>query len=325
MDSKQKEYLWISVMAGFYMLTGFMGIYDMGQMILWPVFAIPMSLMVIKTKQKEVLGFISLMLAIIISVISTGGVDLIIMSGFLLFIIVPAFVFGVLYCQKTNMSKIIIVTTLVIFLDSIIFLAVASLSGVDYLSAYFSSLDAFQNSWNNTLKDMQIQGLLPDVENAEKLYAQVMAQAILQAKRTYPATLFIASLVTSALHLLMVQLIARIGSWKRPAMKEVVNVRLSPVSVWIFIGLWAMSPKTARPDGVWLFATESMLGILLALFQIAGFIAMVVLVMKINTNKLFRTLLIVMGVFAFVFNPILLVIIGCLDSLFNFRKVETLI
>lgn len=324
MDSRQKEYLWISIMTGFYILTGAMGIYDVSQIVLWPIFAIPMSLLLIKTKQKEAIGFIGVMLCVIISIISTGGLNLIVISGFLLFILVPAFVVGILYCKETNISKIIIVTTTVMFLDSIIFLAIASFSGVDYLDVYFSSLDAFQSSWNATIRDMKAQNLLPEIEDAEKVYAQVMGQAILQAKRTYPATLFIGSLVTSSLHLFMIQLVARMRSWKRPDIKEMVNVSLSPVSVWIFIGLWIIGPKIGG-DGIWLFAAESMVSILLTLFQIMGLMSMIVLVMKINTKKLFRTLLIVMGVLSFVFNPILLVVIGCLDSLFNFRKVETLI
>ena len=43
MNWKQKDYLWISIITGFYLATGLLGVYDIGQLILWPIFALPMT------------------------------------------------------------------------------------------------------------------------------------------------------------------------------------------------------------------------------------------------------------------------------------------
>ncbi|NLI90063.1 MAG: DUF2232 domain-containing protein [Epulopiscium sp.] len=325
MDSKQKEFLWMSITIGFYILTGYIGVYNISQMMLWPIFAVPMSLVLIKTRRKELIGTMGIILSIIISFINTGTLDPMIISAFLLFILIPSLIFGTLYCEEKNIPKIIIVTTVVIFLNGIIYLIISRFLGTNYLEAYYNGLDKMQNIWNKQLSDMKAQNILPDMENAEKIYAQTMAKFIRQAKRTYPAMLFIKSLITSTIHLFLIQLIAKIRSWQRPEVKEIYNVKLSSVSAWVFMGLWLLISKKGDIDSASVFAAESMLSILFALFQIIGFICLVALIKKLTIKKVFRVLLIVISVFWLIFNPILLAVFGFLDSLFNFRKVDTLI
>ena len=324
MDSKHKEYLWVGIVIGFYVLTGYFGVYDISQMILWPILAMPMSLLLVKTGEKEVVALVGVMLSIIISVISTGGLHPIVISVFLLFILAPSFVFALLYRKKENIPKIIILTTLVVFLNGIIFLIFTKLLGIDYLDIYFSGLDGIQMIWNEYLADVEVQKLLPEGEDIE-MYARAMTRTILQAKRTYPATLFTIGLVTSTMHLLITQLIARIGSWERPAMSEILRVGLSPAAAWVLLGLWIVTIQMGNTDNTMVFATESMLSVLFTLFQIMGLISMIVMIKRIGTRKIYRILLTAISIFWLLFNPTLLVMIGCMDSIFNFRKVKTLI
>lgn len=72
MNSKNKEVILVNIVIIFYVLTGFMGVYSISQMILWPILAIPMSLLLIKTGKKEVVGLVGVLLSVIISFLSTG-------------------------------------------------------------------------------------------------------------------------------------------------------------------------------------------------------------------------------------------------------------
>lgn len=325
MKPKQKEIMWISIVIAFYLLTGFLGIYNISQLIMWPIFAIPMSLFLIKTGQKEVVALLGVMLSVSISFITTGTFDPVIISAFLLFILAPAFIFGVLYRKKINIPLIIINTTITVFLNSIIFLTFSRVLGTDYLEIYFSSLDTLQGIWNESFTNPEVQQLLPEGENVLEMYAQIIGKMVLQAKRTYPATLFTTALTGTTVHLLVVQLIARIGSWERPAMREILNVGLSPVAAWVLVGLWIVGSQVGSIDSTITFASESMLVVLFTLFQIIGMISIIVMTLKLSAKTIIRTVLIGISVFWLIFNPTLLVIVGCLDSMFNVRKVKTLI
>ena len=325
MNSRQKEYLWLFVMMMFYILTGSWGVYSIGLVFTWPLFAIPMSLFLIKTKQKELTALVGVILSVAISFISTSMFSPLVVAAFLLFIVMPAIVFSILYQKKVMIPQIIIVTTMVYFSGLIVFLTVAKLLGVDYSEVYFDSLDIMQDIWNRSLADVQAQELLPPGEDVLEISMKYIASAILVAKRTYPASLFIISLVTSTIHLLIVQLIARIRSWSRPAMKEILNVGLSPAAAWILVILWFATAQMGNTDTIWTFATESMLRVLFVLFQVIGIISVIVMIQKLKTTGMVRVMLSVIGMLWLIFNPALLIIFGCMDSIFNFRKVKTFI
>lgn len=325
MKSKSKEVLWVNIVIAFYILTAFGGLYGIANMMLWPILAIPMSLLLIKIGKKEVVGLVGVMLAVIISVITTGGLNPMVISVFLLFILLPALVVGTLYARKESIARIIIASTITIFLSGILFLLFSKLLGVEYLEMYFSGLDAMQDTVNNEIGFELVKEFIPEGEDIREFYAKTMSVMILQAKRTYPAMLFTMSLITSIMHLLLIQFIAYIRSWERPKMKDVLNVGLSPVAAWVLVGLWLAMANLGKVDTVWTFTIESMLVVLFMLFQIIGLISLIVMIDKISTKKIFRILLTTISVFWFIFNPMLLIIIGCLDSMFNFRKVETLI
>ena len=270
-------------------------------------------------------GLLGTVLSVVISFLTKGRFDPVVISSFLLFILAPSMVFGTLYIKEVGIPRIIVTTTLIIFLNQIVFLTFSKLLGVDYLELYFSSLDAVQDIWNAYFINSGLQNLVPDAEKVSALYAQNIGRIILQAKRTYPATLFTTSLMGSTIHLLVIQLIARIRYWERPAMKEMLNIALSPVAVWVLIGLWVTYSQMGNTDTHMTFAVESMLVVLFILFQIVGLISIIAMTMKLGGKKIMRIILIIISIFWLIFNPTLLVIIGCMDSLFNFRKVNTLI
>ena len=325
MNSKQKESLWLFVVIGFYIITGYFGSYNVSMALFWPIFSIPMSLFLIKTGQKEIAGLVGVILSVVVSFISTGTFHPMVVAIFLLFIIAPAFIFGTLYHQKVIVPRIIIATTIGFFASLIVFLTFAKFLGIDYLETYFSVLDTTQNIWNQYLSDIEVQKLLPQGENVLDIYIQLMASTILVAKRTYPATLFTISLITSTVHLLIVQLIATIRSWDRPVMKEILSVGLSPAAAWVLIILWVVIAQMGDIDTIWTFATESMLSVLFILFQVMGLITIIVMIMKMGTTRIVRVMLSIISILWLIFNPTLLVVIGCMDSIFNFRKVKTFI
>lgn len=327
MNSRQKEYVGLFAIVIFYILTGYLGIYGISQSLLWPVFAIPMSLFLIKTGQKEILALAGVILSVVISFITTSTFHPIVVTSFLVFVLLPAFVFGTLYNKKTQIPLIVINTTVACFFGAIVFLTFGKLLGIDYLGSYFTILDTVQSIWNEYLMGVDFQKILPGKQGKEilDLYIQMIAQVILIAKRTYPATLFTISLTTTIIHLLIIQLIAYIRSWRRPYMRDVLNVGLSPVAAWVLVGLWITVGQMGDVDTIWTFATESMINVLFVLFQIIGLITTLVMIMKIGTNKIVRIILSIISMLWLIFNPTLLVIIGCMDSMFNFRKVKTLI
>lgn len=325
MKAKHKEIIWVNLVIAFYIVTAYSGIYDITTMMLWPILAVPMSLLLIKTGKKELVALVGVMLAIIVSFIGTGRLNPIVISVFLLFVLAPAFVSGTLYHKKASIPRIIIGTTIMIFLSGIIFLSLGKILGIEYLEMYFTSLDAFQDAANNELGYEMMKDLLPEGENIREFYEQAMGMAILQAKRTYPAMLFTVSLITSTMHWLLIQFIAYVRSWKRPLMKDILNVGLSPVAAWVLVSLWLVAANLGNVDTVWTFTIESMLVVLFIMFQIIGMISLIVMIGKIGTKKIFRILLTAISIFWFIFNPTLLIMVGCLDSMFNFRKVKTLI
>lgn len=320
MNLRQKDYYWLLGVIGFYILTGYLGMYGIWQGLLWPIFAVPLSLFLARTGQKEIVALTGIVLAVVISFLEAATFNPAIVISFLIFIVAPIFVFGSFYNKRVTIPWIIMMTTIVCFFGWIVFLGFSKLLRMDYLDLYFTLLDVSQEIWND-----QLELLFSQDTSTLALYKEFLAQTILVAKRVYPATLFIISLVTSTIHLLIVQLVARIRSWRRPAMKEILSVGLSPVAAWVLIILWVTAVGMGDTDTIWTFATESMLSIFFFLFQIIGLITVAVMIMKIGTTKMVRIALSIISMLWLMFNPTLLVAIGCLDSMFNFRKAKTLI
>lgn len=325
MELKQKDIIWLSVVIAFYILSGVFGLYNITSMVLFPLLAVPMTLLLIKTRQNELIMLIGVILAVVISFLSTGSPNIMVMSSFLLFILAPAFAIGTLYEKKTNIPRIIIVATIVVFLGGLIFLVVSKALGVDYLDIYFFKLDQIKSLMNDELAYEAMQNILPQGDHVREVYLEALGKLVLQAKRTYPATLFTMSLIASTIQLCSIQFIAYVRSWERPRMKSILNVGLSRVAGLVLVGLWIINIQIGNTDNVLTFTSESMLIVLFTLFQIIGMISLIVMINKLGAEKLIRNFLIGISVFWLIFNPTLLVMIGCLDSLFNFRKVQTLI
>lgn len=53
MKDKQKEIIWINIVIAFYLIVGFKDIYDISLMALWPIFAVPMTILLIKHIKKK--------------------------------------------------------------------------------------------------------------------------------------------------------------------------------------------------------------------------------------------------------------------------------
>lgn len=177
MELRQKDIMWIGVVIAFYILSAILGLYNISAMILFPLLAVPMTLLLIKTKQRELVIFIGIMLAVVISFLTTNSLNLIIMSIFLIFILAPGLVVGSLYEKKTSVPRIIIVTTIVVFLGGIIFLTVSKILGVDYLEIYFLKLDEMKTLMNDALVYGKVQSFLPPGDQATETYLEAMGRA----------------------------------------------------------------------------------------------------------------------------------------------------
>lgn len=319
-DTK-KTIVLISLIA-LYILVGVLGIYEMLGLLLFPILSIPLAVYVIRNEQK--LGIHFLYNIIIMIGIYLGSQSIQSILVYLVGICVPTYTLLFLYKKRLPLPNIIMYTGLIITAGMFIYFMLMKQLGVDYEVQFILMLDEIKAISIENLNEIFKASGLTGTASPEELQ-QLFVSMVDTIKLMYPALVLLEVFFLTIIQVLLVNSILRIKNKTLPSIKQFLEFKISKVAIVIlFIAMMGINMSTSLNNG-WITLCFNVMVVLTMLLNVIGVLAIVALIRKTAINKMFKILGYVMVVFLFITSPTILMLLGCLDTIFNYRKVKIIV
>lgn len=316
--------LWL---AALYIGLGMAGLYHAIGIVLFPIIAVPAIVCFIKnTFNKE--QHIILHMIISIGVYLITG-NLICILIYLLSVCIPSYVIMYFYKEEFPLPNIIMYVTLSLATVVFAFFMLMKYFGIDFESHY---IDILENIKHICLENIQEWLTIQNTNLASSNLAALsleMKQAINSVigimEAVYSALIILQLLIASSITIIVVNIIIGYNNKKIPSLKQLLSFRLSRISVLILF----ISTITISLNGdaaiKWGILSLNITFFLVTLFQMVGVLALIAIISKADINRGIKIIGIVTVVILLLISPYLMMFFGCLDTVFNYRKVKIVV
>ena len=141
----------------------------------------------------------------------------------------------------------------------------------------------------------------------------------------YGALIVIELVVSCSVVVVILNAIARRKDKALPKINELLKFRISRVAVLILVGSMLLMSMGTGDDTAWNILGLNIQFFLIFLFQIAGALALIALLVKSSMGKGIKIIGSIIVLILMFISPTIVMLFGCLDSLFNYRKVEIVV
>ncbi|WP_058486057.1 DUF2232 domain-containing protein [Defluviitalea phaphyphila] len=323
-----KEILLLIVIGLFYIWIGSFGYGFLSIYFFSSLLGIPFILYVYK---KGLTAFSFLIPLIVISYLIINGMhkEAIIT---LLIIFIPSFLCGIYYNKQKSLSKNIVIVSIGYLCGYIGILILWNiLYNIDIISELYVLLDFFQSQYieqftqkyNILIQNVDIQ---IDSETLKQIYINYrfqIKQAVYLMKYLFPSIIFIFGFFTSIFQVLFVKLILKILNWKAPSIKEITNIGFTPITIIVLGFTWLFRTGIDKDYYPYLsMIIDNVLIIFSVLIFIIGILFIVHIIKNSKTSIGIKIFISIFSIISVIFSPLLFIILGSFEALFNFRKTE---
>lgn len=317
----------IICLAAIYIGLGIVGLYHAIGVVLFPIIAVPAIVCFIKdTLNKE--QHIILHMIIGVGIYLTTN-NLICILIYLLSVCIPSYVIIYFYRQEYPLPNIIMHVTLALAIVVLSFFMLMKYFGLDFESYYLETLENIKYIFLDNVQEwLTIQNTNLSSSNLASLsleMRQAINSVIAIMEAVYSALIILQLLIASGITVIVVNVIIGYNDKKIPSLKQLLSFRLSKVSVLIlFISTITISLNGDVATN-WSILSLNITFFLMTLFQMVGTLALVAIVGKADINRGIKIIGLVTIVILLLMSPYLVMFFGCLDTIFNYRKVKIVV
>lgn len=325
MEQDKKNVIKLIGIMIIYILLSALGIFSQIEIVLLPIVAVPYTLFCMRNKvniQLQVL--FHAVVGICIYLISQSLIGVLI---YLVSVVIPAYIILVLYNRELPLPNIIMNGGIILSVVVFGFLFLMKQVGLDYERQYGAALDLIHNEFVSIITS------LGDIERAPYgASAQMSTQQITQAidniilvlKKFYGTIIVSQVTMSFSISVLIINLIARRKNKNLPSTKQILEYRISKFGVLLLLICMLISDFYNGSEVVITLALN-IIAFLASIIQIAGFLSLIALLKRFCKKSWLRILGYIGVVMLFMLWPELLMFYGCLDALFNYRKVSIVV
>lgn len=325
MEQDKKNVIKLIGIMIIYILLSALGSFSQIEIVLMPIVAVPFALYCMRNK-------VTLQLQVIFHVVVSVIVYLMTQSliGVLIYavsVVIPAYIILVLYKRDLPLPNIIMNGGLILAMVVFCFLALMKRLGFDYETQYCASLDLISNELKSMFETMN--ELSMGVSNASmQITPEQMNQSVdtivLVLKKFY-GTIIVSQVVMSfAISVFLINVIARRKNKSLPSTKQILEYRISKVAVLLLVVCMIVTDVNESSDTLTILALN-IIAFLASLLQIAGILSLIALLKRYAKKTGMRVLGYIGVATLFMIWPDVLMFYGCLDAIFNYRKVEIVV
>ncbi len=328
MNSNPKHIVKLVSLILLYIALGVLGVYHISSLVLFPVLALPFAVFCSKDKisiNEHI--FIQFIMGIGIYAVTGTWISV---GVYLISICVPTYVILFFYKKELPLPNIIMYATLCLSVVVFVFLSIMKGLGNDLHAQFSEYLSEMKNIPIET-----IQGWLTTQTATVAMSSSEISQMSFDMKEFitnmvemlsifWSSLILIQVLFSTSFLIIVLNCIIRRKNKKFPSAKELLNFKLSKVAVLIlFIALLAIDVNGSNEAMTILGA--NVMFFLMTLFQIAGLLGLIGILSKAVIGKSLKILAYVLVVILFSTVPYVIMSFGCLDAIFNYRKVEIVV
>ena len=325
MEQDKKNVIKLIGIMIIYILLSALGSFSQIEVVLLPIVAVPFVLYCMRNKitlQLQVIFHVTVSVAVYLMTQSLIGILIYAVS-----VVIPAYIIFVLYKKELPLPNIIMNGGLILATVVFCFLFLVKQLGFDYEAQYCASLDLLASEFKSmfeTVGQLEVGTTNSSMQITPAQMNQSIDTIILVLKKFYGTIMVSQVVMAFAVSVLLVNIIARRKNKTLPNTRQILEYRISKVAVLLLVICMLIADFNNSSDTLTLVALN-MLAFLASLLQIAGILSLIAL-LKSYAKKTGIRILGYIAVFAlFMIWPEALLFYGCLDALFNYRKVEIVV
>jgi uncharacterized protein YybS (DUF2232 family) len=311
-----------------YLLAGFMGF--------------PLS-MYIYQKGKEPISLFAIGVVVVLLGFFQNPIAAISLCGLIL---IPSFLCGIFYKKQVSIPENIIIVTISYFIGWIsLFILLRWYYGMNVISEFYTTVQYLEQQILAQLSSQQ-QMMIENLPNMKEAFQSVpflhiTEEELLQSyairkilikemffyvQRLFPTILFLFYLFCAFANVLITKLILSLLKWKSPSIKQMIDFGVSRLAAVLFVLTWIIGESLDESTyPVLTMAFENIIILFSILMFVLGILFLIYLLSHLKVGTTLKVLLTITGVIWIVVSPLLFVIIGFLETVFNFRKAKQLL
>lgn len=328
MEQDRKNVIKLIVIMTIYILLSALGVFGQVGVVLFPVMAVPFTVFCMKNKVAKELH---ILFHVVIGIINCLMVHSVL--GILIYVVsvlVPTYIILFLYKQEIAIPNIIMCGGLILAAIIFVYFSIMNQFGINYEAQFSAGLDMISNelitkfeSIINTgisegLDVSQLQAGVKDINN-------LLTQGMELIKTCYPTIIVSQIIMYFGVTVLVVNTIVRRKKSTLPSMKQILEFRLSRVAILVLMLSMVLISNGVNSSGAVFIFGFNLLSFMASLFQIAGMLSLIELLRRTSISSIVKIIGYVGISILFMANPQIIMFFGCLDSLFNYRKVSIVV
>ncbi|MBE6024027.1 MAG: DUF2232 domain-containing protein [Cellulosilyticum sp.] len=328
MEEDKKNVIKLIGIMLIYILLSALGVFGQMGVVLFPIVGLPFALYCMKntvSKKLHVLFHVVVSIAIYLVMHSILGVLIYLVS-----VVIPAYVILFLYKQELALPNIMMYGGLILSAVVFVYFALMKNLGLDFEAQFAAMLDSMNQEFAVALDQLGKMGNVSGVSAAELQTSIVQLKEMMSAslnllKSFYPAIVVSQIVMCFVITLLILNPLVRRKNKALPYTKQIFEFRLSKMAVLLLVLSMLLSDVNTTSSGAILVLALNLMSFLANLFEIVGALSFIALLSRTGLNGGVKVLGYVVIVMLFMISPYLLMFFGCLDAIFNYRKVSIVV
>lgn len=326
-QSKRSGMKFIGVLVGYILLSA-LGVFQSMGTVLFPLLALPFTLYCMRNKVATTMHMIFHIIISIVIYLLMGNPYCILI--YCIAVAIPTYMILFLYKQEISIPNMIMYMGLSLSVFVFAFFILMKSVGIDFEAQFVSMLTEVNQTFVSAM-DYTVQANTSasidtvQLQEAAAQMKQTIAQGIEALKIFYPAIMVSQIVISSAVTIILFNTIVRRKNKALPSNKELLEFRVSKVAIVLLMCSMLMGDLNVGAQGTSIILGLNIMCFLMNLLQVVGTLGLIALLKKTSVNSLSKGIGYVAIVFLFIFFPYITMFFGCLDAIFNYRKVKIVV
>lgn len=329
MEQSKKSMAKLIVILVLYTILSVMGCFTVIETVLFSVFALPFALYIEKEKPSLLMQALFHITMIGINYCFSNN-PLLSIAIYSISVIVTPYILS-FYChQQLSLPHFIMYVSISLSVIVFIFFMMIKGIGIDFEQLYINSIDYVKETFMQLTTSIMEMGSANDLNNSENMKLLLENQKyivdVLEHMKVFYAYTMVTLVVSfSTLTVILYNGLLRKKNKQLPSIKQLIEFRLSKVAVFLLVAaIFTVSSVSANHNAIIVLGLNLM-NFFIWLLKAVGGLGLVGLVYRSSASGGLKVLGYIGVAIAFGIFPYMLMIFGCLDAFFNYRKVDIVV
>lgn len=305
-----------------YILLASLGIYHTAGIMLFPILSIPLAIGLIKNQLTRGLDFLFNITIIIGIYLLTSSIESVLI--YIISICVPAYAAALFYKRETPLPNMIMYVSIIVVGTIFIYLGFMKSRGIDYEAQFILLIDEIKLIYFNLLETITRADATQNIleQSIMKEFITVVTDTI---KKVYPALILTAGVICTSIQVILLNILLRSKGMKVRSLKQLFNFKLSKIAVLILFIAMMVPLLSNDVNDIIAIVSLNVLFFLQNLMQVMGIISIIVLLRRSKAHNAFKVLGYIVLFILLIMPTNILMMFGCFDTLFNYRKAQIIV